>query len=53
MMMLDEVPGSLAMMEGWLKEWVNLEMVILGLAAATEDTVEKSQLAEAVPLTPL
>ena len=43
------VPGILAMMEGWLKEWVNWETVMAGLAAATLLTSLKSQVADWVP----
>jgi len=41
--MLELVPGILAMMDGWLKEWANWVTVMAELAAATLRTVLYSQ----------
>ena len=44
------VPGILAMIEGWLKECVNLVTVIAGFAAATVVTVLNNQVEDSVPV---
>ena len=43
------LPGILAMMDGWLKEWVNLDTVMAELAEATLLTVSNNHDPASVP----